>query len=166
MKDLTLTSPTTLIWHRKTYNCVSGQGGIQQDKKEGDGATPVGNFPLRRVFYRADRVKPFPCALPLTAISSDDGWVDDPLDPLYNQFVKLPYPGCLDEKLWREDSVYDIIVVVGYNDDPVIPHKGSAIFIHIIRPEKTPTAGCIALAKEDLISILSEVTSSTQLCVL
>lgn len=166
MTDLTLTTPTTLLWQGKTYDCVSGHGGIHQDKQEGDGATPVGRFPLRRVFYRPDRIQPFPCALPLTPLSPNDGWVDDPQDPLYNQHVKLPYAGCLDEKLWREDNVYDIIVVVGYNDNPVLPYKGSAIFMHIMRPERTLTAGCIALKQEDLLSILGEITGTTMLQVL
>lgn len=162
---LILNSPQTLMWSGKIYGGTSGKGGIREDKKEGDGATPVGVFPLRQVFYRPDKVSPFPCALPLIPLTPMDGWCDDPADPKYNQFIKLPYPA-RHEHLWRDDHVYDIIVVLGYNDDPPIPGKGSAIFMHLIREDHSPTEGCIALKKEDLIEILTTISKETNLCVI
>lgn len=149
-----------LVWKDKEYRCALGRGGILDNKKEGDGATPAGSFPLREVYYRADRAIEPETIFPTHAISENDGWCDDPSDSNYNRFVKLPHTA-RHEKLWREDNIYDVIVVVGYNDDPPIPGKGSAIFIHVARPELTPTDGCIALAEEDLLEILKTVDQET-----
>lgn len=159
---ITLTSPTTLEWLGKTYPCQSGRGGICRQKVEGDGATPAGTFPLRQVFYRPDHFSSFPVGLPLTPLNPVDGWCDDPDDPLYNHFVTLPYPG-RHEILWRPDHVYDIVIVVGYNDSPVIPHKGSAIFIHLINDQKGPTEGCISLYQSDLLEIMRDINLETRL---
>lgn len=161
---LTLTTPTTLEWRGKVYPCRTGKGGVRLKKVEGDGATPIGSFPLRQIFYRPDRTRPFACDLPLESLTPVDGWCDDPTDPSYNRFIKIPYPAS-HEILWREDHVYDILVVVGYNDSPPVPPKGSAIFIHLMNEAKTPTDGCIALFRKDLIEILSEIDPSTVLVV-
>jgi L,D-peptidoglycan transpeptidase YkuD (ErfK/YbiS/YcfS/YnhG family) len=99
--------------------------------------------------------------LSLTAV---DGWCDDPTDPAYNCFIKTPYPAH-HEELWRKDHVYDILIVVGYNDEPVIPPKGSAIFIHLLNDDQTPTDGCIALARGDLIDILAELSPLSELVI-
>lgn len=135
-----------------------GAGGVVDAsvKKEGDRATPAGRFQLREVFYRADRIAEITTALPLRELKPDDGWCDDPTDPNYNKFVKLPYEAS-HEKLWREDEIYDIVVPLGYNDEPPVPGKGSAIFIHVARPALTPTDGCIALAKDDLLKLIVKV---------
>lgn len=134
--------------------CAIGKGGIRPDKREGDGATPVGRFPLRRVFFREDRVKaPAGCTEPV-AIREVHGWSDDPADPEnYNRLVTLPYPHS-HEKLMREDAVYDVVVELGYNDDPPMPGRGSAIFMHVARPDYSGTEGCIALALPDLLEVL------------
>lgn len=163
-KQLILTSSTTLTWGDKTYECRTGWGGIRQKKVEGDGATPIGTFPLRNVLYRPDRIRPFVSSLPITSLSPADGWCDDPTDAAYNRLIKLPYQGH-HEILWREDHVYDIIIVVGYNDTPPIPAKGSAIFIHLMNEGKTPTEGCIALFRKDFIEILSDLTPTTELII-
>ncbi|MBM3469134.1 MAG: hypothetical protein FJX71_06885 [Alphaproteobacteria bacterium] len=162
--NLVLTSPTTLEWCGKIYQCRTGHGGIRSDKVEGDYATPIGIFPLRQVLYRPDRIRPFPCALQMVSLTPIDGWCDDPTDPFYNCLIKIPYPSH-HEVLWREDNVYDILLVVGYNDSPSIPPKGSAIFIHLMNEAQTPTEGCIALSRKDIIDILSEISPSTQLIV-
>lgn len=161
---LTLTSATTLQWLDKTYDCRTGRGGIRSKKVEGDGATPIGIFPIRQVFYRPDRVRPFACDLETVSLTPVDGWCDDPTDPHYNHFIRTPYPTS-HEVLWREDHVYDIILVIGYNDSPVVSPKGSAIFIHIMNENQTPTDGCIALERPDLIDLLAEITPTTQLVV-
>lgn len=161
---LTLTSPTTLEWLDKTYNCRTGRGGIRKKKVEGDGATPIGSFAIRQVFYRPDRIRPFACELETVSLTPEDGWCDDPTDPLYNRLVRLPFHAS-HENLWREDHVYDLILVVGYNDDPVVSPKGSAIFIHLLNDEQTPTEGCIAMERGDLIDLLGEITPSTRLVI-
>jgi L,D-peptidoglycan transpeptidase YkuD (ErfK/YbiS/YcfS/YnhG family) len=161
---LILTSATTLEWEGKVFDCRTGRGGIRSKKVEGDGATPIGVFPLRQVFFRPDRMRPFASDLPIVSLTPADGWCDDPTDPLYNHLIKVPYPAN-HEILWRTDHVYDILIVVGYNDSPPIPPKGSAIFIHIMNDAQTPTDGCVALSRGDLIGLLSEMSPSTQLVV-
>ncbi len=130
-----------------------GRGGIRADKREGDGATPAGHWPLRRLLYRPDRLAPPPTGLPVVAIAPDDGWCDDPADPRYNRPVHLPCTAG-HERLWRDDSLYDVVVVLGHNDDPVVPGMGSAIFLHVARPDYGPTEGCVALARPDLLALV------------
>jgi L,D-peptidoglycan transpeptidase YkuD (ErfK/YbiS/YcfS/YnhG family) len=142
-------------WGEARWRCAVGRGAIGHDKREGDGVTPVGRWPLRRVLYRADRLGPPPCALPVAAIQPDDGWCDAPGDPAYNSPVKLPY-GASHERLTREDRLYDLVVVLGHNDNPVIPGAGSAIFLHIARDDYGPTEGCVALALAHLLTVLRE----------
>ncbi len=139
----------------QAYRCVLGRSGVLAAKREGDGATPAGAFPLRRVLYRPDVYPTAPVTgLPARALSPDDGWCDDVGLPQYNRPVKLPFAGS-HEELWRRDRLYDLVVVVGYNDDPVAPGLGSAIFLHVARPDRSPTAGCVAFAAEDLLAILA-----------
>lgn len=150
----------SLVLNGQALACAIGKGGILEDKREGDGATPVGQFPFRRIFYRADRLKPLagcPDAIPIEA---DHGWSDDPADPEhYNQLVKLPYPHS-HECLMRQDAVYDVIVELGYNDAPPIPGRGSAIFMHVARPDYSGTEGCIALALPDLLELLEQTSGN------
>lgn len=142
------------------FRCALGRGGVSADKREGDGATPLGRFALRQAFYRADR-QPRPVTrLPLRAIDPQDGWCDAPDAPDYNRLVRLPHPQ-RHETLWRADPVYDLIVVVGYNDAPPLPGRGSAIFIHLMRDDYAPTAGCIAFARDDLLFILARLDSES-----
>lgn len=136
--------------------CVIGRSGKKAaaDKREGDGATPIGIWPIRTVFWRPDRCIQPKTSVPTHALSSDAGWCDDPKDPHYNQPVTLPYPASA-ETLWRDDAVYDIVVTLGHNDDPVVPRMGSAIFMHIARPDWGPTEGCVAVTKTTLYAILA-----------
>ena len=147
----------------KRWRCAVGRGGIHVEKKEGDGVSPVGCWPLRQVFYRADRIARPVTSLPCTAIDPLDGWCDDPAHADYNRQVSLPFDAG-HENLWLEDEVYDCIVVLGHNDDPVISGAGSAIFLHIARPNYAPTAGCAALSREDLLAFLAAAGPTTQLC--
>ncbi len=164
MTSLHLISPHLLAFNGKSYRCASGKGGIRENKEEGDGATPKGCFPLREIYYRPDRHTRPKTILPLLPLSPEWGWCDDPIDPCYNQRVNLPYPA-RHEILWRDDHVYDLIIIVGYNDDPAIPGKGSAIFIHLARPNFTPTEGCIALVQPDLIEIIENLTPESWLII-
>ena len=136
--------------------CAIGRSGMTRHKKEGDGATPVGVWPLRRVFYRPDRLAKPETRLKIFELSPADGWCDAATDPNYNHLVKLPYPASAEE-MWRTDEIYNIVVELGYNDKPVIPGKGSAIFLHIARPKYSPTAGCVAIALTDMRKLLSSV---------
>jgi L,D-peptidoglycan transpeptidase YkuD (ErfK/YbiS/YcfS/YnhG family) len=136
--------------------CALGPAGVvpAADKREGDGASPAGVWALRRVLYRPDRGAPPLTGLPVSALSPSDGWCDDPADPAYNQPVRLPYPASA-ERLWRDDNLYDLIVILGHNDDPPAPGMGSAIFLHIARPDYSPTEGCVAVTHEDLLALLA-----------
>src|SRR5919109_2315488 len=102
-----------LCWAGRRYRCALGRGGVRVDKREGDGATPAGRFPLRRALYRPDRLAPPFTKLPVAPLSPSDGWCDDPADPLYNKPVQLPYAGCRDERMWRGDGLLDGVVGVG-----------------------------------------------------
>lgn len=138
----------------ETWRCALGRGGIRRDKREGDGATPVGLLPLRRVLYRADRVAAPRCRVAVEPIAPEDGWCDDPSHADYNRQVRLPHPA-RHEELWRADSLYDIVGVLGWNDAPVERGRGSAIFLHLARPDLGPTEGCIALPERDLRAVLA-----------
>jgi L,D-peptidoglycan transpeptidase YkuD (ErfK/YbiS/YcfS/YnhG family) len=108
---------------------------------------------MRELLYRPDRISLPSTALPVRALTPEDGWCDDPADSDYNRPVALPHPGRT-EALWREDGVYDLIVPLGYNDRPPLPGLGSAIFLHVARDAYAPTEGCIALAAADLLAVL------------
>lgn len=134
---------------------VIGAGGVREDKSEGDGATPAGLLVLRRVLFRADRVRVPRTTLPREAIAPEDAWCDDPALPEYNRAVTLPFPG-RHERLWRENRIYDVVGVLGWNDAPVVPGRGSAIFLHATGPDERPTEGCIALAPDALLLVLEQ----------
>jgi len=138
-------------------DCTLGPAGISTEKREGDGATPVGIYPLRAIWYRADRVRKPASTLPLHQIQKQDGWCDAPHDPNYNRPVALPYPASA-EHMWRDDHVYDLVVILGHNDDPPRPGHGSAVFLHIANPAFGPTQGCVAIRREELIGLADQMT--------
>jgi L,D-peptidoglycan transpeptidase YkuD (ErfK/YbiS/YcfS/YnhG family) len=148
---------TAIDWGAGARRCAVGRGGIAFKNREGDGITPIGLWPVRRVLYRADRIARPATALPLTAIVPDDGWCDAPDDSAYNTQIQLPFSASA-ERLWRDDALYDLVAVLGFNDDPVVAGKGSAIFVHVARPDFAPTEGCVALALPDLLAMLSAMT--------
>jgi L,D-peptidoglycan transpeptidase YkuD (ErfK/YbiS/YcfS/YnhG family) len=147
-----------LVLRNEVYRIALGRSGVRVNKQEGDGATPAGLLPLRRVLYRPDRVPPPLCALPLEPIAREDGWCDDPTDADYNRMVRLPH-GAHCEALWREDALYDVVAVLGWNDQPVQRGRGSAIFLHVAAANYTPTEGCISLALSDLTRVLAAGTT-------
>lgn len=166
----------------KIYPCAIGKNGITMDKKEGDGATPAGNFQVREIFYRPDKLSKTNISriialqakgFPVHALTKDDGWSDDTRSTYYNQQISIrqylkttAVPPLSYEKLWRDDDVYDVIVVLGYNDQPVIKNKGSAIFMHVERRvvdgTVKPTVGCVALALPNLLDMLAAMTLQTR----
>lgn len=151
---------STIVYGTLTCRCAIGPAGLAARKREGDGATPVGLLPLRRVLYRPDKTRRPNTPLPVAEITPRDGWCDAVGDPNYNRPVPLPYPASA-EALWRDDDLYDVVVVLGYNDDPPVQGLGSCIFMHLARPDYGPTAGCIALSATDLYRLLEAVPPPT-----
>jgi L,D-peptidoglycan transpeptidase YkuD (ErfK/YbiS/YcfS/YnhG family) len=133
--------------------CTLGRSGPcpAGNKREGDGCTPLGTWPLRGILLRPGRVEAGGIRLPWRWVREGDGWSDDPADPAYNRPVHLPHPFSA-ETLLREDEAYDVIIVLGHNDAPPVPGKGSAIFFHL--SEGRPTAGCIAVDRDDMLKLL------------
>lgn len=146
-----------LRWRGNVVRCALGRTGVTpaEAKREGDGASPIGVWPMRQVLWRPDRIAAPATRLPSVALIPEAGWCDDPADPFYNRPILLPYTAS-HEKLWRDDHIYDLIVELGYNDDPVIPGKGSAIFLHVARDDYSSTEGCIACALPDLLTLLAD----------
>ena len=154
--DLIVSDDGQASFGDRIFRCAIGRGGFRADKREGDGASPIGRYGLVEVLYRADRLTPPETPLPVKPISPGDGWCDDPEDAAYNRAVALPYPAS-SETLYREDGLYDIVVVTDHNARPVVAGAGSAIFVHLAgRPDYPPTEGCIAFARPDLLDILKD----------
>lgn len=154
----------TLTLDGFTCACTIGKGGLiaATDKREGDGASPIGDWPVRGVLLRPGRISvPDGLALPWRWIRDEDGWCDDPVDPAYNRPVQLPR-ATSHERLARDDQAYDAVVVLGHNDAPPVPGIGSAIFFHqwVIGADGAPkaTEGCVAVAPESMRAILPMLT--------
>jgi L,D-peptidoglycan transpeptidase YkuD (ErfK/YbiS/YcfS/YnhG family) len=145
-------------------HCALGHGGIAAAKTEGDGCTPAGRFPVRELMFRPDRVREIRTALATRPLSPADGWCDDPADPGYNRLVTRPYPA-RHEQLWRDDQLYDLLLVIGHNDDPVVPGLGSAVFLHLAHPDYRPTEGCVAFGRADFIALLAAIQIGTPIVI-
>lgn len=140
----------------RIYRCALGRSGISAEKTEGDGASPVGRFRLLRACYRPDRTGPPDTRLETAALTATDGWCDDPAHADYNRAVILPHRASC-EKMWRDDALYDIVVITDHNSDPVVAGDGSGIFVHVAGGEEyPPTRGCVAFAPGDLRDILKD----------
>jgi L,D-peptidoglycan transpeptidase YkuD (ErfK/YbiS/YcfS/YnhG family) len=146
------------------FKCALGKAGIGKKKIEGDNITPKGTFKIIKIYYRKDRIKEINSAFSLIQIKKNMGWCDDPKSKKYNQLIKLPSKD-RNEKLFRNDRIYDLILVLNYNMNPIIKNKGSAIFIHIAKNNYTKTKGCIALKKKDLIQIISKIKRDTKIII-
>ena len=144
--------------------CAIGRGGIRRDKREGDGATPVGEWRVEFGYYRADRMARPRTAIPLTPAGSRAGWSDDPADPDYNAPVTLPH-SCSHERLRRGDTLYDLVLVLDHNRHPPVPGQGSAIFMHCWRSARYPTAGCLAFAPPVLRWIVQRWTPDSRVII-
>ena len=149
----------------RRWRCALGAGGVREDKVEGDAATPAGEYPLRHIYFRNDRLVLPKVRLPARPIGEHDGWCDDPRSPAYNRLVRIPNEWS-HEKMWREDGLYDVLVVVGYNDDPPEGEWGSAVFLHIAREDMSPTQGCVAFARDDLLELVPLLAPGTRVNVL
>ncbi len=151
--------------NNRMMRCAVGRSGLSTNKREGDGATPVGDFSVRDILYRADRIARPLTKLPCRPLVETDGWCDDPADPHYNRPVTLPYAAS-HEKMMRRDGLYDLVVVLGYNDDPVTAGLGSAIFLHVATPDFAPTEGCVALALVDLQAVVTGLQAGDKIKIL
>lgn len=150
----------TLTFGETHSPCAIGKAGVTLQKREGDHASPIGVFALRKIYYRSDKGIVPDCVLPCHAITPEDGWCDDPKHPLYNQKISRPFDAS-HETLWRDDHLYDVIVVLGHNDAPPVPGAGSCIFMHVAKEGYTGTEGCVALKLPDLLALLKHVSVDT-----
>jgi L,D-peptidoglycan transpeptidase YkuD (ErfK/YbiS/YcfS/YnhG family) len=141
-----------------------GRSGIRADKREGDGGTPRGRFHPVRLWWRADRLVRPRTQLPVRRIGRNQAWCENPADRRYNRpFTRSANePG---DRLWREDSLYDLIIEIDHNARPRVAGRGSAVFIHLARAGFTPTAGCVALRRHDLALLLRRITTKTRIVI-
>ena|SRR6056297_1871916 len=147
--------------------CGLGRTGRTIIKREGDGASPVGRWPIAGFYARSDRRNGFHrtrIADSAHVLTPQSGWCDEPADRNYNRPVSHPYPASA-ERLWRSDHLYDVIVVLDCNFLRRVRGRGSAIFLHLAgdAPDGgiAPTAGCVSLRQRDLVIFLSHMTPST-----
>jgi len=151
-----------LIFKNLKFRCAIGKNRIGNKKREGDLLTPKGTYRLTKVFYRSDRIKTIKTKLSKIIIKKNMGWCDDSQSKFYNKLIFLPKK-VGHEKLYRRDNIYDIIVLLDFNINPIIKNKGSAIFIHIAKEKYQSTQGCIALKKNNLLKLLSVVKNKNKI---
>ena len=144
-----------LIYLNHSFPCSLGQNGLTENKQEGDGCSPIGEFQLRKAFYRADRISKPNTVLEVDQILPNYGWCDDVASCNYNEFVTLPFKPS-HEKLWFDAPYYDLMAVIGYNDNPVLNGDGSAIFFHVTE-NYGGTSGCVAMNINDLQWVLARI---------
>jgi L,D-peptidoglycan transpeptidase YkuD (ErfK/YbiS/YcfS/YnhG family) len=150
-----------LEFKKLKLRCSLGKAGIKKKIKEGDNITPRGVFKIIKVYYRADKIDKIETQIKKIKIKKKIGWCDDPRSVFYNKQIKLPNKFS-HEKLYRNDNIYDLILVLNYNMNPIIKNKGSAIFIHVAKNNYQPTHGCIGLKKKHLLTILKKIKKNTK----
>ena len=155
-------APGTIKYKKLRFRCSLGKAGIKKKIKEGDNITPKGKFKILKIYYRSDRIKKFSTRIKIIKIKKNMGWCNDSSSKKYNHLIKIPNKFS-HEKLYRKDHIYDIIVVLNYNMNPVIKKKGSAIFMHIAKKNYSKTLGCIGLKKNDLLEILNKVKKNNKI---
>ena len=144
------------------FQCSIGRSGFSKNKQEGDGFTPIGSFKIEKIYYRSDKIDNLETKINKFQIHELDGWCDDPSQKEYNKLIRFPYNFSA-EKLYRDDSLYNIVCVLNYNTNPIIPGLGSAIFIHVAKGEYASTEGCVALKQKDLIFLLGLIDNNTEI---
>ena len=158
---LRLKNKEYLIVDEFKFKCSIGKKGLKSKKKEGDNCTPIGIFKIGKVYYRSDRIKKLETVLKTKKITKNMGWCDDPYNKKYNKEIVLDKKN-KGEKLYRRDSTYDVLIVIEYNTKKTKPFKGSAIFIHLTK-NYSPTEGCIALKKNDLLILLKIINKNSKI---
>jgi len=147
------------IGHYKV-KCAIGKRGIGTKKREGDQITPRGQFKIKSILYRKDRISNLKSKISKLPIQKNMGWCDDSRSKQYNKLIKYPFNYSA-EKLYRVDNIYDIILVLNYNTNPIRKNKGSAIFIHIAKKNYKSTSGCIAVSKKNLKEVIKNINKKT-----
>ncbi len=153
-----------LYFKEYKLRCAIGKRGISIKKKEGDKKTPKGEFKLKYILYRKDRINNLKTTIKKIVIKKKMGWCDDPNSNYYNKIINYPFKYS-SEKLWRKENIYDVVIVIDYNLNPVIKNKGSAIFLHIVKKKYQPTNGCIAVSKKNIKLIASQINKKTKLII-
>ena len=151
-----------LIFNNYRIKCALGKRGIGRKKREGDFITPVGQFKIEYILYREDRIKRLNTDFKQLIITKKMGWCDDPESKKYNKIIKLPFNYNF-EKLYRKDNIYDVILVLNYNMNPIRKNKGSASFIHVAKRNYKKTRGCVAIKKTELLKILKHIKKNTKI---
>jgi|TARA_B110000971_G_C19639700_1_gene332847 L,D-peptidoglycan transpeptidase YkuD (ErfK/YbiS/YcfS/YnhG family) len=151
-----------LYFNKYKIKCGIGKRGITHQKIEGDNKTPSGEFKFKSIFYRKDRIPIIKSKLKKIIIKNNMGWCDDPSSKFYNKLVKFPFNSGA-EKLWISENIYNIIIIINHNMNPIIKKKGSAIFLHIAKKNYKPTRGCIAVSKKNMILLISKIDTKTKL---
>ena len=146
------------------FRCALGKSGVGKKKIEGDNITPQGTYRVVKIYYRKDRIKKISSKFKLIKIKKNMGWCDDPKSNQYNQLINLP-SNFNNEKFYRKDSIYDLILVLNYNMNPIVKNKGSGIFIHVSKRNYKKTAGCIALKKTHLIQLVKKIKKETKIII-
>ena len=144
--------------------CAIGKRGIKKKRREGDLITPKGTFKIKKIFYRPDRVKNLKSKIRKEAINRKMGWCDDPKSKKYNMLIRYPF-NYNSEKFYRSDNIYDIVLVLNFNMNPIKKNFGSAIFIHVAKKKYSPTRGCIAIKKVHLKKIIKKLTNSSKVII-
>jgi L,D-peptidoglycan transpeptidase YkuD (ErfK/YbiS/YcfS/YnhG family) len=147
-----------------TVPVALGRGGILANKREGDGGTPRGTFRPLQLWWRADRHPQPQTYLPARPIQPEDAWCEDPADRRYNQPIRL-IQGQPGDRLMRQDHLYDFIVEIDHNFSPRIAGRGSAVFLHLARPNFSPTAGCVSMTKSAMLRLLRRMGPETKIII-
>ncbi len=153
-----------LKYRELKFRCSLGKAGISKKVVEGDNITPKGIYKIIKIYYRGDRIKNIISKIKLIKIKNNMGWCDDPISKKYNQLIKLPTK-YHHEKLYRNDKLYDIILVLDYNMNPIVKGKGSAIFLHLSKNLKNKTSGCVALRKKDMLELIKKIKKNTKVII-
>ena len=153
-----------LIFNKYKVKCAIGKRGIFKEKKEGDNATPRGEFKIKSLFYRKDRVLNLKSKLKKKIIKKDMGWCDDISSKFYNKLIRFPFIGRA-EKLYLRRNIYDIILTLNFNTNPTRKNKGSAIFIHIASKKYNSTKGCVAISKINMRKLLKYINRNSRILI-
>ena len=154
-----------LVFNNYKVKCSIGKRGIGHKMKEGDFITPKGIFKIKYILYRKDRIKKIQSRIKKIIIKRNMGWCDDPRSKDYNKLIKF-YSKYSCEKLYKKENIYDVILVLNYNMNPIIKNKGSAIFLHIAKNKYQATKGCIAISKNNIKLLVSKISLKTKLIIL
>ncbi len=151
-----------LTYNNYKVKCAIGKKGIDFKSKEGDLITPKGIYKIKFILYRKDRIKNIQTKLRKIQIKKNMGWCDDPKSKKYNKLIYSPINYSY-EKLYKRENIYDIILVLNYNMNPIKKNKGSAIFIHVAKKNYKKTEGCVAIKKNHLLNIIKNIKAKTKI---